>query len=105
MSNSKLFADLADLAGGAVGVISSIKQQLRDETRERMDSFANRMDLVTRDDITRLEGMVTKLRTRIEHLEQQLGGNRRAAADQPVAQKKPATAKTSRKASAKKKKA
>lgn len=73
-NNTKIFSELAELAGGAVGVISSLRQQLRDETRERMDAFANRMDLVTRDDITRLEGMIAKLRTRIEAVETRAPG-------------------------------
>jgi hypothetical protein len=55
MSNQRIFSDLAELAGGAVGVLSSLKQQLRDEARERVDEFAGRLDLVTRADIDRLD--------------------------------------------------
>lgn len=79
MSNQKIFADLAELAGGAVGVLSSLKQQLRDEARERVDEFAGRLDLVTRADIDRLEGMMAKLRVRLDTLEEKLGtGTKRA---------------------------
>lgn len=99
MNNTKLFADLAELAGGAVGVLSSIKQQLRDETRERMDDFASRMDLVTRADIDRLEGMMAKLRARLDALEQKQG----ARVVKTPAPKKPAN-KSSRKATKKTKK-
>lgn len=98
MSNKRLFEDLSELAGGAVGVIASLRQQLRDETRDRMDSFAGRMDLVTRDEFQRLEGMITKARTtqetllkRIEAIEAKLG--LKTAASPAAASSKPSTSK------------
>lgn len=100
MTNPKLFSDLADLAGGAIGVISSIKQQLRDETRERMGEFANRLEIVTRDDIDRLEGMVAKLRARVDALEKSVGGK---TAKQPTPKTKTVPKKSSRSTSKKKK--
>jgi BMFP domain-containing protein YqiC len=83
MSNQRIFSDLAELAGGAVGVLSSLKQQLRDEARERVDEFAGRLDLVTRADIDRLEGMMAKLRVRLDTLEEKMGTGPKRATPAP----------------------
>jgi hypothetical protein len=93
MTNQKIFADLAELAGGAVGVLSSLRQQLRDEAKQRFDEMTERMDLVTRDDLRRLEGMIMKLNARLDALE----GRGRAPQPKATAPRaKPATKKPAR---------
>ncbi len=69
MIKDKMLNDLAELAGGAMGVWSALRQQMRDEVRDRVDQMSGRLDLATRADIDRLEGMMAKLRARIDTLE------------------------------------
>lgn len=60
---------MAKMAGGAVNVLSSVRQQIQDEIKARIDDMAARMDLVPREDMYRLEAMVKKLSARIDALE------------------------------------
>ncbi len=89
MNNQKIFSDLAELAGGAMGVLSSMRQQIRDEAKQRLDELTERMDLVTRDDVVRLEGMIAKLRARVEQLE-----GKKPQSPAPAKTRKPAAKKT-----------
>ena len=63
MPNPRVFDDLAQLVGGAMSVASSLRQQMRENVHERADHLASRMDLPTRDELRRLEGMIAKART------------------------------------------
>lgn len=119
MTNPRLFEDLAELAGGAVGVLTNLRQQLKDEARARvggalgktvgktmskaMDSF----DLVTQDDLERLTGMVAKARSvqedilkRLSAIEKKLG--LKAVNDEPAPKTKAATKAKSKPAKKKK---
>ncbi len=69
MTKDKLFADLADLAGGAASMFSTFREQIRNDVRDRVDEMAERFDLATRADITRLEGMIDKLRARLDAID------------------------------------
>lgn len=64
--------DIARVAGGAVNIVSGLQQQLREDLRSRVDSMADRADLVPRADLDRAEAMIAKLRTRIDDLEVRL---------------------------------
>lgn len=64
--------DLARVAGGAVNIVSGLQHHLREDMRSRMDDFASRADLVPREDLERAEGMILKLRERVEVLESRL---------------------------------
>ena len=70
---AKALDDLAGMAGGAVSVVSSIRTQIRNEIRARMDEMATNMDLVPREDYERLEERVEKLTQRLEQLEKSTG--------------------------------
>ena len=65
----KFLDDMAKMAGGAVNVLSGVRQQIQDEIKARIDDMAARMDLVPREDMDRLEAMVKKLSARIDALE------------------------------------
>lgn len=93
--DSKIFDDLARMAGGAVNLFSGLQLQIREEIRARVDEMLARMDVVPREDFERLEAMVTKLRLRQEELEKQLN----LTPTKPSAPKK-TTAKTSQTAKA-----
>lgn len=77
MTSERIFADLAQLAGGAMGVFSDLRQKLKEETKDRMGSAMgramNQFDLVTQDDVERLSGMITKARLVQDDLIKRLG--------------------------------
>lgn len=62
MTDKRIFDDLAELAGGAMGIFANLREQLAADTRDRMDQFTKRLDLPTRTEFDRLQSMVTKLR-------------------------------------------
>lgn len=66
--DSKILDDIARVAGGAVNVVSGLRQQIRDEVRTRFEELAARMDLVPREDFEQVEDMVKKLRLEQEEL-------------------------------------
>jgi BMFP domain-containing protein YqiC len=86
-AREKILDDVARVAGGAVSALSSLRRQVKDEVRTRLDELAQRLDLVPREDFDRLELMLFKAREeqtnlikRIETLEVQLGGTSKAKA-------------------------
>ncbi len=92
MTKEKIFSDLADLAGGAASMFSAFREQMRNDVKDRMDEIAERLDLVTRSDITRLEGMIEKLRARIDAMEKSGQKSESKAAPKLAAKKSPSTA-------------
>lgn len=68
--------DIAQLAGGAAGLLSGVQQQIRDDIKARVEDMATRLDLVPREDFERVEALLEKaladqkeLRNRLEKLE------------------------------------
>ncbi len=57
----KIIDDLAGMMGGAAGLISDIRDQVRGDMRDRMKMAAERIDLVTRDDLARIEARLDAL--------------------------------------------
>jgi BMFP domain-containing protein YqiC len=79
-AREKILDDVARVAGGAVSAFSSLRRQVKDEVRTRLDELAQRLDLVPREDFDRIELMLFKAREeqtnlikRIEALEAKLG--------------------------------
>lgn len=73
---SHVMDDIAQLAGGAAGLIGSLQQQVRDEIKARVDDMATQMDLVPKEDLDRVEALLNKaldeqedLKKRLEKLE------------------------------------
>lgn len=64
--------DLAQLAGGAAGLVSGVQQQIRDDIKARMEEMAANMDLVPREEFDRLEAMLQKALAEQEALKQRL---------------------------------
>lgn len=96
--DNKLFDDIARVAGGAAGLLASVRQQVAEEIKARIDDFADRADLVPRADLERLEAQVKALQKRIEALE----GKKAPAKAAPA--KKAAAKKTTTKKTASRKK-
>lgn len=61
MLSQKLFDDMAKMAGGAANFADSMRKTIESETRTRVDEFAQRMDLVPRRDLERVEALVVAL--------------------------------------------
>jgi BMFP domain-containing protein YqiC len=79
-AREKILDDVARVAGGAVSAFGTLRRQVKDEVRTRIDELAQRLDLVPREDFERVELMMYKAREeqtnlikRIEALEAQLG--------------------------------
>lgn len=66
--DSKLLDDLARMAGGAAGLMSSVRQQMTDDAKDRIEAFIARMDLPTRKEIDHLQAQIKALRAEIEML-------------------------------------
>ena len=61
MSKPKEFIDdITQLAGGAAGLLGSAGQQIRDDIKARVEDVADRMDLVPREDLERVEALLHK---------------------------------------------
>lgn len=72
----ELIDDIAQLAGGAAGLLGSAGQQIRNDIKTRVEEVADRMDLVPREDLERVEALLEKalndqkdMLARIEKLE------------------------------------
>lgn len=52
--------DLAQLAGGAAGLLGSVQQQMREDIKTRVEEMATRLDLVPREDFERVEALLQK---------------------------------------------
>ena len=97
--DNKLFDDLARVAGGAVSLISTVRQQVKADLRGRVDGVADRMDLAARDEVERLQAQVAKfrieqelLKTRIAELEAKVSGKKAAPKAEPKSKAKTKTA-------------
>jgi hypothetical protein len=53
--------DIAKVAGGAVNVLSGLRQQIESEIKIRVEEMASRMDLVPREDLERVEAQLARL--------------------------------------------
>lgn len=68
--------DIARLAGGAAGTLNSVRQQIHNDVKARVEEIAMKMDLVPREDLDRVEALLEKaiadqndLKQRLEKLE------------------------------------
>ena len=57
---TELLQDMAQLAGGAAGLLGGASQQVRDDLKARIEDIADRMDLVPREDLDRVEALLQK---------------------------------------------
>lgn len=73
----KLLDDVAKLAGGTASIVSGAAQNIREEIKTRVTEAVDRLDLVPREDLERVELVLQSalkeqenLKLRIEKLEQ-----------------------------------
>jgi BMFP domain-containing protein YqiC len=71
-SRNRLFEDLAKLAGSAAGSLVGLKDEVEARARERLEDFATRLDLVTREDFEAVLAVAAKSREEQERLEKRV---------------------------------
>lgn len=102
-SQKRIFDDIAKVAGGALGALGSLKQEIEALVRQRVERFLADQDLVTREEFEAVKAMAAKARAEQESLSKRLEAFEKST---PTAQKaapkrKSAAKKTSRKTAAK----
>lgn len=71
-AESKILDDIASMAGGALSLAGSLRGQIREEIKSRIEAVFGKMDLVTRDEFDRVEAMLKKAREQQISLEERL---------------------------------
>ncbi len=91
-SQNRLFDDLARVAGGALGTLSGIRNELEALMRQQFERILTEMNLVTREEFDAVQAMAAKARTeqeslaaRVAVLEAALSARRPAAPAAPAA--------------------
>lgn len=93
--NTKAFDDIASIAGGAINIVASLRHQIRNEIKSRIDETIDRLDLVPREDLDVLQARLDDMQARLDTLEQ-------AAKPKKAAPKKTAKKTTAKKTGTKK---
>ena len=68
----KMLDDLAQVAGGAVGLLNQLQKQIRNDIQDRIDEKLTDMDFVARADFDRVEASLKEARLRQDALEKRL---------------------------------
>lgn len=95
-----IFDDLARVAGGAMNVFSSLREQVTGDIKARVEDMAASMDLVPREDFDRLQDRVDALQKQIDALTGKTpkpAAAKAAPKDTKTAAKKTAAKKTTKK--------
>ena len=71
-SQNRLFDDIAKVAGGALGALGSLRQEIESLVRHRMERFLADKDLVTREEFEAVKAMAAKARAEQEALNARL---------------------------------
>ena len=100
-SQKRIFDDIAKVAGGALGALGGLKQEIEGLVRQRVDRFLSDRDLVTREEFEVVKAMLSearaeqeKLLTRLKKLESgtATGAKRAKSVSSKTASAKPKTA-------------
>lgn len=67
-TKDKVLDDIARLAGGTVGIVSSLGQNVKAEIKSRVEEIVDRLDLVPRADLERVEALLQKTKIEQEDL-------------------------------------
>jgi BMFP domain-containing protein YqiC len=84
---NRIFDDIARVAGGAMGALAGVRQEVEARFREQMERWLASMDLVTREEFDAVKAMAAKARAEQEGLERRL-----AALEAALAERAPAKA-------------
>ncbi len=82
-SQNRIFDDLAKVAGGALGALSSLRQEVEGMVRERVERFMADNNMVPREEFEAVKAMAAearlqqeKLAARVDALEAQLAAKK-----------------------------
>jgi BMFP domain-containing protein YqiC len=67
-SQNRIFDDLAKVAGGALGALSSLKQEIEAMVRERVERFMSENNMVPRAEFDAVKAMAAEARAEQERL-------------------------------------
>lgn len=67
-SQKRIFDDIAKVAGGALGALGSLKQEIESLVKQRMDRFVADHDLVSREEFEVVKAMASEARAEQERL-------------------------------------
>lgn len=65
-SQKRIFDDIAKVAGGALGALGSLKQEIEGLVRQRVDKFMADHDLVSREEFEAVKAMASQARVEQE---------------------------------------
>ncbi|HTZ34595.1 MAG TPA: accessory factor UbiK family protein [Stellaceae bacterium] len=71
-SQNRFFDDLARVAGGAVGALSGVRDELAARIRDQLERVLAGMDLVSREEFEAVKAMAAKARAEQEELLERL---------------------------------
>ena len=71
-SENRLFEDLARVAGGALGTLTGIRDEVETRLKEQFERVLARMNLVRREEFDAVQAMAAKARLAQEQLEARL---------------------------------
>ncbi len=72
-TRSRVFDDLAKVAGGAVSALSGIKAEIEVLVRQQIERLLVEVDMVPRDEFDAVKAMAAKARSEQEKLEKRIG--------------------------------
>ncbi|EKV27089.1 hypothetical protein C882_2018 [Caenispirillum salinarum AK4] len=67
-TQNRLFDDVARVAGGALGALTGVRDEIEGIIRHRLERTLSEMDLVTRDEFEAVKAMAAEARAENEHL-------------------------------------
>ena len=71
-NNNKLLNDLSRMASGAVGGLMDVKHEIEIMVSAQLEKLLQKMDLVTKEEFTTTQAMLTKSRIEQEELKKRL---------------------------------
>jgi BMFP domain-containing protein YqiC len=97
-SQNRIFDDIAKVAGGALGALGNLKQEIEAMVRQRVERFMAEHDLVTREEFEAVKAMAAEARAEQERLKGQIEALQKTAAkpSKPSPDQKSSSTKASR---------
>lgn len=86
-SQKRIFDDIAKVAGGALGALGSLKQEIENLVKQRVDRFMADHDLVSREEFEAVKAMASEARAEQERLSARLAEIESGAVLSPAARK------------------
>ncbi len=72
---SRILDDAAKVGLGILGLVAGIKDEVKNRGRTRLENYADRLDLVTRQEFEIVRDMAQQARMQVEKLESNIDSN------------------------------